>query len=214
MNNDARNYHTLSKRMDRFMLYMLTAGKKTLADVGIAQYQMDWLDKTICGVLIGFAMGGMKITYSYIFHSLGLIQEDESFLCTLCNYQYRIRNARHGYGEPYILSSSTSIWLSSLRLGTVPNTLVWFKSITCLTTHEDGVIDDEELEVELNEDDEPAFLKGQSDHYSMDMSPVKIVKNPEGSLSRAAALQSALIKERRARSQGPAAKNNARFHPN
>lgn len=54
---------------------------------------------------------------------------------------------------------------------------------------------DEELEVELNED-EPAFLQGQS-HYSMDMSPVKIFKNPEGSLSRAAALQSALIKERR-----------------
>ncbi|GKA25971.1 probable pre-mRNA-splicing factor ATP-dependent RNA helicase DEAH5 [Tanacetum coccineum] len=54
---------------------------------------------------------------------------------------------------------------------------------------------DEELEVELNED-EPAFLKGQS-HCSMDMSPVKIFKNPEGALSRAAALQSALIKERR-----------------
>ncbi|KAG6431691.1 hypothetical protein SASPL_109773 [Salvia splendens] len=54
---------------------------------------------------------------------------------------------------------------------------------------------DEELEVELN-DDEPAFLQGQS-RYSIDMSPVKIFKNPEGSLSRAAALQSALIKERR-----------------
>ncbi|KAK1325862.1 putative pre-mRNA-splicing factor ATP-dependent RNA helicase [Acorus calamus] len=54
---------------------------------------------------------------------------------------------------------------------------------------------EEELEVELNED-EPAFLQGQS-RYTMDMSPVKIFKNPEGSLSRAAALQSALIKERR-----------------
>ncbi|EPS73374.1 hypothetical protein M569_01376, partial [Genlisea aurea] len=54
---------------------------------------------------------------------------------------------------------------------------------------------EEELEIELNED-EPAFLQGQS-HYSIDMSPVKIFKNPEGSLSRAAALQSALIKERR-----------------
>ncbi|KAG8369525.1 hypothetical protein BUALT_Bualt14G0022600 [Buddleja alternifolia] len=54
---------------------------------------------------------------------------------------------------------------------------------------------DEELEVELNED-EPAFLQGHS-RYSVDMSPVKIFKNPEGSLSRAAALQSALIKERR-----------------
>ncbi|KAL1825372.1 hypothetical protein ACET3Z_012150 [Daucus carota] len=54
---------------------------------------------------------------------------------------------------------------------------------------------DEELEIEMNED-EPAFLNGQT-RYSMDMSPVKIFKNPEGSLSRAAALQSALIKERR-----------------
>ncbi|KZV21612.1 ATP-dependent RNA helicase [Dorcoceras hygrometricum] len=54
---------------------------------------------------------------------------------------------------------------------------------------------EEELEIELNED-EPVFLQGQS-RYSIDMSPVKIFKNPEGSLSRAAALQSALIKERR-----------------
>ncbi|BBG96925.1 hypothetical protein Prudu_005887 [Prunus dulcis] len=54
---------------------------------------------------------------------------------------------------------------------------------------------EEELEIELNED-EPAFLNGQS-RYSVDMSPVKIFKNPEGSLGRAAALQSALIKERR-----------------
>ncbi|KAL5213475.1 hypothetical protein ABZP36_024322 [Zizania latifolia] len=54
---------------------------------------------------------------------------------------------------------------------------------------------EEEQEIELNED-EPAFLQGQS-RFSIDMSPVKIFKNPEGSLSRAAALQSALIKERR-----------------
>ncbi|KAL1808869.1 hypothetical protein ACET3Z_025859 [Daucus carota] len=54
---------------------------------------------------------------------------------------------------------------------------------------------EEELEIELNED-EPAFLNGQT-RFSMDLSPVKIFKNPEGSLSRAAALQSALIKERR-----------------
>ncbi|KAK0592791.1 hypothetical protein LWI29_025476 [Acer saccharum] len=54
---------------------------------------------------------------------------------------------------------------------------------------------EEELEIEMNED-EPAFLQGQT-RYSVDVSPVKIFKNPEGSLSRAAALQSALIKERR-----------------
>lgn len=51
----------LSKRMDRFMLYMLTAGKKALADGGITGEVMDALDKTKCGVLIGSAMGGMKV---------------------------------------------------------------------------------------------------------------------------------------------------------
>ncbi|RDY11846.1 putative pre-mRNA-splicing factor ATP-dependent RNA helicase DEAH5, partial [Mucuna pruriens] len=57
------------------------------------------------------------------------------------------------------------------------------------------IASDSDVEIELNHD-EPAFLQGQT-KYSMDMSPVKICKNPEGSLSRAAALQSALSKERR-----------------
>ncbi|RWW71657.1 hypothetical protein BHE74_00020601 [Ensete ventricosum] len=54
---------------------------------------------------------------------------------------------------------------------------------------------EEEIKFELNED-KPDFLQGQS-RFSIDMSPVKIFKNPEGSLSWAAALQSALIKEER-----------------
>ncbi|XVF73182.1 hypothetical protein PTKIN_Ptkin12aG0180500 [Pterospermum kingtungense] len=62
-----------------------------------------------------------------------------------------------------------------------------------LYQEEGGV--EKELEIEMNED-EPAFLQGKT-RYSVDMSPVKIFKNPEGSLSRAAALQSALIKEQR-----------------
>ncbi|KAE9464590.1 hypothetical protein C3L33_03503, partial [Rhododendron williamsianum] len=51
----------LSKRMDKFMLYMLTAGKKALADAGITEDVMNELDKARCGVLIGSAMGGMKV---------------------------------------------------------------------------------------------------------------------------------------------------------
>ncbi|KAJ8750767.1 hypothetical protein K2173_015948 [Erythroxylum novogranatense] len=51
----------LSKRMDKFMLYMLTAGKKALVDGGITEDVMNDLDKTKCGVLIGSAMGGMKV---------------------------------------------------------------------------------------------------------------------------------------------------------
>lgn len=48
--------------MDKFMLYLLTAGKKTLIDAGITKEVMDVLDKTKCGVLIGSAMGGMKVS--------------------------------------------------------------------------------------------------------------------------------------------------------
>ncbi|XP_051149421.1 3-oxoacyl-[acyl-carrier-protein] synthase II, chloroplastic-like [Andrographis paniculata] len=51
----------LSKRMDKFMLYMLTAGKKALADGGLTQEAMEELNKARCGVLIGSAMGGMKV---------------------------------------------------------------------------------------------------------------------------------------------------------
>uniref|UniRef100_A0A8C4T8L5 ATP-dependent RNA helicase DHX8 n=1 Tax=Erpetoichthys calabaricus TaxID=27687 RepID=A0A8C4T8L5_ERPCA len=53
----------------------------------------------------------------------------------------------------------------------------------------------EDLEIELVEE-EPPFLRGHTKH-SVDMSPVKIVKNPDGSLSQAAMMQSALAKERR-----------------
>jgi ATP-dependent RNA helicase DHX8/PRP22 len=54
---------------------------------------------------------------------------------------------------------------------------------------------EEELEIEIN-DSEPLFLRGQT-KQSVAMSPIKIVKNPDGSLQRAAMTQSALAKERR-----------------
>lgn len=50
-----------SRRMDKFMLYLLTAGKKALADGGITEDVMNELNKTKCGVLIGSAMGGMQV---------------------------------------------------------------------------------------------------------------------------------------------------------
>ncbi|KAL2493339.1 3-oxoacyl-[acyl-carrier-protein] synthase II [Abeliophyllum distichum] len=51
----------LSKRADKFMLYLLTAGKKALADGGITEDVMAELDKAKCGVIIGSALGGMKV---------------------------------------------------------------------------------------------------------------------------------------------------------
>lgn len=57
---------------------------------------------------------------------------------------------------------------------------------------------EEETEVELNSELEPAFLRGQTKKSGRrDLEPVKIVKNPDGSLQRAAMQQSALAKERR-----------------
>eukprot|EP00958_Prasinococcus_capsulatus_P028410 scaffold6691_cov358-Prasinococcus_capsulatus_cf.AAC.17 len=52
-----------------------------------------------------------------------------------------------------------------------------------------------DFEVELN-DAEPTFLRGQT-RNSVNVSPIKIVKNPDGSLQRAAMTQGALAKERR-----------------
>jgi ATP-dependent RNA helicase DHX8/PRP22 len=54
---------------------------------------------------------------------------------------------------------------------------------------------EEELDVEINEA-EPLFLRGQT-RQTVQLSPVKIVKNPDGTLNRAALQGAALAKERR-----------------
>ena len=61
---------------------------------------------------------------------------------------------------------------------------------------------EEEVEVEINED-EPSFLKGQT-KMSKELSPVRIVKNPDGSMQRAALHQNQLSKERRELKQAQA----------
>ncbi|KAJ2918386.1 hypothetical protein MD484_g1997, partial [Candolleomyces efflorescens] len=54
---------------------------------------------------------------------------------------------------------------------------------------------EEELDIEVRED-EPSFLAGQTKR-TLELSPVKIVKAPDGSLNRAALAGAALAKERR-----------------
>ena len=51
----------MAKRMDKFMWYLLTAGKKALEDAGMTSAVLDSLDKSKCGILIGSAMGGMQV---------------------------------------------------------------------------------------------------------------------------------------------------------
>ncbi|RWS04771.1 ATP-dependent RNA helicase DHX8-like isoform 1 [Dinothrombium tinctorium] len=60
--------------------------------------------------------------------------------------------------------------------------------------------EDEDIEIEIVED-EPSFLRGHGRSNAMDLSPVRIVKNPDGSLAQAAMMQSALAKERREQKQ-------------
>ena len=55
---------------------------------------------------------------------------------------------------------------------------------------------EEEFEIDLNEE-EPLFLKGASSKSIGGVSPIKVVKNPDGSLQRAAMTQSAIAKERK-----------------
>lgn len=58
-------------------------------------------------------------------------------------------------------------------------------------------IDDEEQDLDIEvKDHEPTFLAGQTKH-SLQLSPIKIVKNPDGTLHRAAMAGAALAKERR-----------------
>ncbi|KAI1279538.1 ATP-dependent RNA helicase DHX8 [Halotydeus destructor] len=54
----------------------------------------------------------------------------------------------------------------------------------------------EDIEIELVEE-EPVFLRGHGRAHGMDLSPVRIVKNPDGSLAQSAMTQTALSKERR-----------------
>ncbi|KAF5466334.1 hypothetical protein F2P56_016270 [Juglans regia] len=56
----------LSKRADKFTLYSLTAGKKALADAGITEEVLGKLDKNRCGIIIGSALGGMRIFHDAI----------------------------------------------------------------------------------------------------------------------------------------------------
>ncbi|XP_050431567.1 ATP-dependent RNA helicase DHX8 [Adelges cooleyi] len=59
----------------------------------------------------------------------------------------------------------------------------------------DNTEEEQDIEIEIVED-EPPFLHGHGRNLH-DLSPVRIVKNPDGSLAQAAMMQSALSKERR-----------------
>ncbi|KAH9713733.1 Beta-ketoacyl-(acyl-carrier-protein) synthase I [Citrus sinensis] len=49
------------KKADKYLIYALVAGKKALVDAGITEQVSGELDKSRCGVIIGSAMGGLRV---------------------------------------------------------------------------------------------------------------------------------------------------------
>lgn len=64
-NFDPGNYidKKQARRVDPFVRYTMVAGKKALEMGGLRADQLNALDKTRCGVIIGSGMGGMSIFY-------------------------------------------------------------------------------------------------------------------------------------------------------
>ncbi|KAI3917666.1 hypothetical protein MKW98_021428, partial [Papaver atlanticum] len=70
----------LSERAEKFMLFMLTARKKTLSDGGISEEVMNEQDKTRFGALTGSGMGGMKV-FNDAIEALRISYKKMNLLC-------------------------------------------------------------------------------------------------------------------------------------
>ncbi|XVF25256.1 hypothetical protein REPUB_Repub13aG0197600 [Reevesia pubescens] len=69
----------LAKRADNYMLYLLTAGKKALADGGITDEVNRELNKTRCGIIIGSALGGLRIFHEWFDNMMTLSKMPNPF---------------------------------------------------------------------------------------------------------------------------------------
>lgn len=56
----------MARRMDKYMWYLLTAGKRALEHAGMDEAGREAFDKLKCGVLIGSAMGGMQVFHDAV----------------------------------------------------------------------------------------------------------------------------------------------------
>ncbi len=94
--------------------------------------------------------------------------------------------------------SSPELWeLNQMRHGNVLNiTDNKFDNFNQDLMDEDDELVEENVEIELKEE-EPPFLKGQTAKAGIHFSPIKIVKNPDGCLHRAAIQQGEAAKNRR-----------------
>lgn len=95
--------------------------------------------------------------------------------------------------------SSPELWeLNQMRHGNVLNVVddKFNNNFNDKFMEEDDELVEENVEIELKEE-EPPFLKGQTAKAGVHFSPIKIVKNPDGGLHRAAIQQGEAAKNRR-----------------
>ncbi|OAF71225.1 hypothetical protein A3Q56_01010 [Intoshia linei] len=73
--------------------------------------------------------------------------------------------------------------------------LIKYDEVNGILNNDEDDFSDDDIEIEMTEEEAP-FLRGYG-KSTVDLDPVKIIKNPDGSLSQAAMMQGALQKERR-----------------
>ena len=93
--------------MDKFMQYLMTAGKKALEDAELDAAGLAALDKAKCGILIGSAMGGMQV------HFQGYTKPNPSFQAYTC---FRMATFRGIHPTPTPTPHPQSLHLTKDRM--------------------------------------------------------------------------------------------------
>ncbi|CAF1810120.1 unnamed protein product, partial [Brassica napus] len=189
--NEPELYQVYKGRVSRvmefgcFVQFDRFRGKEGL--VHVSQMAKESLVKRDMQVYVKVVSGGGK-------YSLSMKDVDQNTgrdLRRRSNPSYRTKVTKTGISGIRIVEESPSRRRPLKKKMSSPDR--WEAKQMIASDEENG---DGMLEIEMNEE-EAAFLQGQTRYSVVDMSPLKMFKNPQGSLSRAAALQSALTKERR-----------------
>ena len=102
--------------------------------------------------------------------------------------------SKHGANKKQI--DPDMLWLESRFKGGGIMKLVDEPSMAQVQDMDECELEEEQAEIELNDDEAP-FLAGQTTKTGLSLQPVKITKNPDGSLIRAAMAQAQKAKDRK-----------------
>ncbi|XVE88587.1 hypothetical protein DITRI_Ditri19aG0081300 [Diplodiscus trichospermus] len=101
----------LVRKADNFMLYLLTAAKKALADGGITDEVNKEINKSRCGIIIGSGLGGLRIFHEWFDKILNLSKIPNPFSIPLAanNMGSAVLAMDLGWmGPNYVISAACS----------------------------------------------------------------------------------------------------------